>query len=66
MHKQISLIVKDDVTALNKRLKEGYSVNNTIQLADGMLIVLAKYVADERSVAVQLSPEYGISPTRNY
>jgi dynactin complex subunit len=73
MRKEVSLILKDDVTELNKRLKEGYTVNQNMQLAEGMLIILTKYVAETSStpsaiVEGQLSVAglYGTSPTRNY
>jgi hypothetical protein len=49
MEKRVALIVKDDVTELNKRLTSGYNVNNTLNMANGdHLFILVKYERDRQ------------------
>jgi hypothetical protein len=49
MEKRAALIVKDDVTELNKRLTTGYHVNSSYTMANGdHLFILVKYERDRQ------------------
>jgi hypothetical protein len=50
--KQVAIIVKDDVTELNKRLSIGYQVSSNYGLADGSyMFIMYKYETRELSIS---------------